>query len=269
MPKGEKISPMAGFKRIFAMKHLIEVLKSILKISVLTIMLIIALKANFLALIEGIYCGIPCIGGLADILLGDIFKYSAGAFIVIAGFDFMYQKHTHIKSLMMSKDEIKREYKESEGDPHIKGKRRQLAHELAMGDPGVVKKSSAVVVNPTHFAVAILYDKETTPLPVTLAKGVDVAAAFIRGEAESAGVPIFYSPRLARQLYADAEINRPIPSEFFEALAEILVWIDHNRSDLYGNKPLNRGIIDLEVEHDAMKRTKDGTSPSNGTSRPN
>ena len=246
MPKGEKISPLAGIKRIFALKQLIETLKNILKIAILSTLLYFALKSNLGELLNLIYCGMGCVGQITNLMMGDIFRYSAAAFIVIAGFDFMYQRHTHTKSLMMSKDEVKREYKESEGDPHIKGERRQIAQELAMGDGGTVKKSSAVIVNPTHYAVAILYDKERTPLPITTAKGVDGRAALIRGEAEAAGVPIFRSPLLARRLFVDADINEPIPTELFEAVAEILVWIERNRDGLYDGKRLNHGVIDLE-----------------------
>ena len=256
MPKAEKISPLAGMKRIFSAKQLIETLKNILKIVILSSLLYFALKENLGELLDLIYCGMGCVGQITNLMMGDIFRYSALAFIVIAGFDFMYQRHTHTKSLMMTKDEVKREYKESEGDPHIKGERKQIAQELAMGDGGAVKKASAIVVNPTHYAVAILYDKERAPLPITTAKGVDGRAALIRGEAEAAGVPIFSSPLLARRLFADAAINQPIPIELFEAVAEIFVWVERNRDGLYGGKPLNHGVIDLEW------------SPQSGAKRP-
>jgi type III secretion protein U len=256
-PKGEKISPLAGVKRIFSIKQLIETLKNILKIAILSTLLFFALKNNLVELLDLVYCGMGCVGQVTNLLLGDIFRYSAIAFIVIAGFDFMYQRHTHTKSLMMTKDEVKREYKESEGDPHIKGERRQIAQELAMGDGGAVKKATAVVVNPTHYAVAILYEKGKTPLPITTAKGVDGRAALMRGEAEAAGVPIFRSPLLARRLFVDAEINEPIPIELFEAVAEIFVWVERNRGELYGGRPLNHGVIDLDW------------SPTNGTKKLN
>ena len=245
-PKGEKISPLAGIKRIFSLKQLVETFKNILKIIILSTLLYFALKGNLIELLNIVYCGMGCVGEVTQLMLGDIFRYSAITFIVIAGFDFMYQRHTHTKSLMMTKDEVKREYKESEGDPHIKGERRQIAQEMAMGDGGAVKKASALVVNPTHYAVAILYEKGRTPLPVATAKGVDGRAALMRGEAEAAGVPIFRSPLLARRLFVDAAINEPIPIELFEAVAEIFVWVERNRDQLYGGKPLNHGVIDLD-----------------------
>lgn len=254
MPKLEKISPMAGFKRIFSMKHLVETLKNIVKIVFLSILLTIALKDNIGSLLQAVHCGLGCVNALASMMLGDIFRYSALAFLVIAGADYAFQRRTHTKSLMMTKEEVKREYKESEGDPHIKGKRKQIAHELAMGDGGIVKKSSAVIVNPTHYAVALLYDRERVPLPVVTAKGTDMQAAWIRGEAEAAGVPIFRSPALARHLFVDADVNEPVPVEFFEALAEILVWIEKNRSSLYQGRPLLHGVIEVETSLDRAPR---------------
>ncbi len=254
MPKLEKISPLAGFKRIFSLKHLVETLKNIIKIVFLTILLTIALEENIGGLLQAVHCGIGCVNALAGLMLGDIFRYSALAFLIIAGADYAFQRRTHTKSLMMTKEEVKREYKESEGDPHIKGKRRQLAQEFATGDGGIVKRSSAVVVNPTHYAVALLYDRERVPLPVVTAKGVDMRAAWIRGEAEAAGVPIFRSPALARSLFVDADVDEPVPVEFFDALAEILVWIERNRASLYQGRPLLHGVIDVETALDRSPR---------------
>lgn len=254
MPKLEKISPLAGFKRIFSLKHLVETLKNIIKIIFLSVLLTIALEENIGSLLQTVHCGIGCVNALASTMLGDIFRYSALAFLIIAGADYAFQRRTHTKSLMMTKDEVKREYKESEGDPHIKGKRRQLAQEFAMGDGGIVKRSSAVIVNPTHYAVALLYDRDRVPLPVVTAKGVDLYAARIRGDAEAAGIPIFRSPALARSLFVDADVNEPVPVEFFDALAEILVWIEKNRSSLYQGRPLLHGVIDVETALDRAPR---------------
>ena len=126
--------------------------------------------------------------------------------------DFVYQRHSHTKSLMMSKEEVKREYKESEGDPIVKGARKQLANQLIMGDvKKQVPRSSAVVVNPTHLAVAIRYKEGQTPLPIIVAKGRDQVAYEIRTEAELAGVPIFRNVPLARQLFADCEVDDYVP----------------------------------------------------------
>ena len=154
MPKGEKISPAAGFKRIFSMKQVIELIKSVLKISILSFLLYFIIRDAISPYMSSLDCGVPCILDITVSALGQTLVYSALAFIVVALADFAYQRHAHTKSLMMTKEEVKREYKESEGDPHVKGKRKQIAQEMAMGDGGfAARKGTAVVVNPTHFAV--------------------------------------------------------------------------------------------------------------------
>ncbi|MBC8129610.1 MAG: EscU/YscU/HrcU family type III secretion system export apparatus switch protein, partial [Rhizobiaceae bacterium] len=155
-PKLEKISPGAGFKRIFSMKQVVELLKSVLKIVILSFLLYFVVRDAIGPYLNSLDCGTPCILDITVGVMLQTFVYSGLAFIVVALADFAYQKHSHTKSLMMSKDEVKREYKESEGDPHIKGQRKHVAQEMAMGDGGAAaKKGTAVVVNPTHFAVVI------------------------------------------------------------------------------------------------------------------
>lgn len=245
-PSLEKISPAAGFKRIFSMKQVVETLKSILKIVILSIMLYYVLRAAIGPFATSIACGIPCQLSLTSAVLFQTLMYSGLAFLVVALADFTYQKRAHTKSLMMSKDEVKREYKESEGDPHIKGKRKQLAQELAMGEGGTAaRKGTAVVVNPTHFAVVLKYDGEEVPVPVVTAKGRNIQAVYLRTEAEGAGVPIFRNVALARQLYADTAVGEPIPDELFDVVAEVLAWVARNQTSLYRGR-LAHGVIDME-----------------------
>lgn len=244
-PKGERISPAAGFKRIVSMKSLVELLKTMAKIVVLTVLLYFVIRDAIAPYTNSLECGLACMGTITVSSLGLTLTYSGLAFIVVALIDFVYQRRTHTKSLMMTKDEVKREYKESEGDPHIKGKRRQLAQEFAMGDGGVAaRKGTAVVVNPTHFAVVIDYSPDRMPLPIVTAKGRNLHAHYLRGQAEEAGVPIFHNVPLARALYADAELYEPIPDELFDAVAEVLAWVQKNRHLLYQGR-LDHGIIDM------------------------
>ena len=187
-----------------------------------------------------------CLATVTTAVIWQMLWYSALAFIVVAGLDFMYQRHSHTKSLMMTKDEVKREYKESEGDPVVKGKRKQLAMEMVMGDvKKQVPKSSAVIVNPTHLAVAIRYKEGDTPLPVVVAKGRALQAYQIRAEAEAAGVPIFRNVPLARQLYADCGLDDYVPDDLFGVIAEILAWVQRNEAELYSG-PLRHGDLDME-----------------------
>lgn len=245
-PKLEKISPAAGFKRIFSMKQVIDLLKSILKIVFLSVLLYIVLRGAIGPFMNSLECGIPCIADVTSTILFQTLAYSAAAFIIVAAADFAYQKHSHTKSLMMSKDEVKREYKESEGDPHIKGKRKQLAHELAMSDGGAAaRKGTALVVNPTHFAVVLHYKAGETPLPTVTAKGQNAIAAFLRREAEEAGVPVFRNVTLARALYADAALYEPVPDELFDAVAEVLSWVSRHEERLYRHR-LPHGVIDMD-----------------------
>ncbi|KAB0676842.1 type III secretion system export apparatus subunit SctU [Aureimonas leprariae] len=245
-PSLEKISPAAGFKRIFSLKQLVELLKSVLKIVFLSALLFFVVRDAIGPYVNSLDCGLPCQAAVTTSILLKTLSLSAGAFIVVALADFAWQKHSHTKSLMMTKDEVKREYKESEGDPHIKGKRKQLAHELAMGDGGTAaRKGSAVVVNPTHFAVVIDYRPGETPLPVVTAKGRNAYAHHIRTEAEKAGVPVFRNVALARALFADAELYEPIPDELFDAVAEVLAWVARHSDRLYAG-PLPHGVVDMD-----------------------
>jgi type III secretion protein U len=247
MPSLEKISPAAGMKRIFSMKQLIEFLKSILKIVVLSILLYFVVRDSIGSFVSSLDCGLPCQAQVTVYAFTRIFSVSALVFIIVAGADFMFQRYTHTKSLMMSKEEVKREFKESEGDPHIKGHRKQLAQEFLMSEGGhQARKGTAVVVNPTHLAVVLRYEQGVTPLPIVTAKGSNQRAHFLRTEAERAGVPIFRNVPLARGLYASTEIDQYVPEDLFEAVAEVLAWVNRNRDKLYDG-PLDHGVIDMDV----------------------
>jgi len=246
-PKLSKISPAAGAKRIFSMKQIVEVAKSIVKIVFLSVLLYFVLRGAIGPLMYALPCGFYCISDLTGYLLTKLLVYSAFAFILVSAVDFIYQKHTHTKSLMMTKDEVKREYKESEGDPEIKGKRKQLAQELLMSDDGeAARKSTAVVVNPTHVAVVLRFVEGETPLPTVVAKGLNKNAHFLRTQAEQAGVPVFRNVTLARALYAEVGVDEFVPEALFGAVAEVLVWVARNKERLYKG-PNASGVIDMDA----------------------
>lgn len=245
-PKLEKISIPKGFKRIFSMKQVVEMLKSIFKILFLTILLWFVLKDALGPYIVSVDCGLFCVQQVTTSVYVKVLAYSALAFIIVSGLDFMYQRHSHTKSLMMTKDEVKREYKESEGDPMVKGQRKQLAHEMVMSDAKKqTKNASAVIVNPTHLAVVIRYKQGHTPLPMIVAKGRNFQAYEIRKEAELSGVPIFRNVPLARFLFAETDLNDYVPDEVFDVVAEILAWVARHEHELYDG-PARRGDIDME-----------------------
>ncbi|MEI2384477.1 type III secretion system export apparatus subunit SctU [Breoghania sp. JC706] len=263
MPKLEKVNPAQGVKKIFSMKQLVETLKSIVKIVFLSVLLFYVVRGAISPYMNALGCGMPCLVQVTAGILKETLLFAGLAFVIVAGLDFMYQRHSHTKSLMMSKDEVKREYKESEGDPMVKGQRKQLAQELIMGD-GVerARKSTAMVVNPTHFAVAIDYRPGVTPLPTVVAKGRNLHAHRLRAEAEQAGVPVFRHPPLARALYADTDIDAYIPDEWFGVVAEILTWVEANREHLY-KAPSERGALDMEAgDHRAATASSAGEGAS-------
>jgi type III secretion protein U len=147
-------------------------------------------------------------------------------FVAVAPIDFLIQHILFIKGQMMSKDEVKREFKGQEGDPEIKGQRKRLALELSNEAPRqAVAKADALVVNPTHYAVAIRYRADEAGVPLVLAKGVDDAALALRRHAEELGVPIFANPPLARALHK-VPLDHAVPEELFEAVSVVLRWVD-------------------------------------------
>lgn len=222
-PSFEKLDPMAKLKQIFGIKNLIEFIKSSLKTVILSVIVYKLIKEAIDPLMKLPYCGPNAILEILAPLMKHFAIWVTMVYIVVAGFDFFFQKNQHIKQLKMSKDEVKREYKEQEGDPLIKGKRRQLHEELlTQNTVETVKKSTAVVSNPTHVCVAILYEQGRTALPVVTAKGKDHIAKLMRKTAEAAGIPVFENVWLARSLYVDAEQNHFIPREYITPIVEVL-----------------------------------------------
>jgi flagellar biosynthetic protein FlhB len=150
----------------------------------------------------------------------------AAILLILALFDYMYQKYEYEKNLRMSKDEIKQEYKNSEGDPLIKGKirekQRRMALQRMMQD---VPKADVVITNPTHFAIAIRYDPKKAEAPVVVAKGMDYIALKIRQVAEEHGIVRMENKPLARALYDQVEIGQTIPADLFQAVAEVLAYV--------------------------------------------
>lgn len=255
-PKGERINPGAGARRIFSRKQAVELLKTSLKIVVLTALLYLVIRNAISPYLNSLACGLRCQTAITVVAVRQILVYTALAFCAVAVADFAYQRKAHLKSLMMTRDEVKREFKEMEGDPLIKGKRRQLAQEMAMEDRGqAAQRATAIIVNPTHLAVAIYYSLEKAPVPTVTAKGRNQEAHLMMGLAEEAGVPIFRNVTLARALYADAELMQPIPEEMFDAVAEVLAWVADNKDKLYSGR-LPHGVIDM----DDLRRKRDQDS---------
>lgn len=224
-PKFDKFNPTEGMKKLVSVKNLVELGKSVLK-ALLVGAVVWHISLGLIPLLVGASTQTPLtIVQLAWSALLQLFSAVLVAFVVFGPLDFAIQKWQFVKDHRMTKDEVKREYKESEGDPMLKGRRKQLAYEIANSAPKArVPRATVVVTNPTHFAVALRYAAGETPLPVIVAKGADAQAALIRRLAQEAGVPIVGNPPLARALFKQP-LDAPVPEELFHAVVAVLRWV--------------------------------------------
>jgi type III secretion protein U len=223
LPSAKKLNVINNVKNVFAIKNMIEFLKSILKIVFLASLIYILIGDSLPTLLTLPQAGLTGVGIAMGTLLKAMMINVAVAYAILSAADFAYQRHQHIKGLMMSKDEIKQEYKEMEGNPEIKQQRKhlhqELLHESAVGR---TRKSSVVVTNPTHLAIAIFYEKDETPLPVVVAKGEGLLAERMIQAAREEGIPVLQNIPLAHSLMDTAQLDQYIPSELVEPVAEVL-----------------------------------------------
>lgn len=225
-PSGKKLNVAANAKNLFSKKNLVEFIKNIVKVTFLSVLIFLVVRGSLDTLMLVPPGGVPAIIAALGGLVSKIMAYTAVAYIIVAGFDLAFQRFHHTKELMMSKDEVKREYKEMGGDPHIKGKRKQLHQELMTTNMvEQTRKASVVITNPSHIAVALYYNRDETPLPVVMAKAEGAVARRIMQVAEEEGIPIMRNVDLARALYAEAELNQYVPSDLLEPVAEVLRWV--------------------------------------------
>lgn len=229
-PKADKFSPAKNIKKIFGLDSVVNLLKSFIKL----ILVGVVAYGVLAPVIETAPTLVNAPLATVAVRLGETFyslAFRCGlVFIVLALADYGYALYKHEKSLRMSKQEIKQEYKDSEGDPMIKGQRRRAARALmqkrSIAD---VPTASVVITNPTHFAIALRYDRDKDAAPVVVAKGVDKMAAKIREIAKEHDIPLVENKPLARALYKLVEPNQIIPAEFFGAVAEILAFVFRQR----------------------------------------
>ena len=225
-PKFSRINPLEGFKRLFSLKSVINALKGILKIIILMALIYMSLKGLFQESSRYLYTDIPmAVTHLFDNGMSMVIRIVI-AFTALAAFDFLYQWWDYERQMRMSKQEVKEEYKQTEGDPQVKGKIKEIQRRRAQQRMMQQVPSADVVIrNPTHFAVALRYKPEQDNAPIVLAKGQDELALRIVQVAEENGVAVMENVPLARALYADAELNREIPPALYGAVAEVLVYI--------------------------------------------
>jgi type III secretion protein U len=256
-PDVNRLNPVEGVKRMFSQENIVEVLKALFKTAVLVGLVTLVVLDQLDSLLKLPHAPVGAIGSAywhATLVIG---AWTIFAFLFVSVLDSAYQKFVYIKNLRMSRRDIRREVREDEGDPYIKGRRRQLHEEWSTRNVlESVRKANVVVVNPTHVAVAVLYEPGETLVPVVTAKGEDHLAQLIRETAEEAGVPIMQNIDLARGLYERAEVDEYVPSEFFEAIAEVLRWADSMRAAKEGG-----GAPDVPPENAASPEA-DGAPPA-------
>lgn len=224
-PDFNKLNPVKGAKKIFSKKSLIEILKSIIKIAFLGYLIYRVIKGVIDSLLKVPFAEVGAVLSILNPIMKTFAINVCVAYAIIAVLDFFFQKSQHTKELRMTKDEVKREYKEMEGDPLIKGERKQLHQELAMSDTvQSTKSASALVTNPEHFAVAIFYNEDVVKLPVITAKGKDHIAQMMIKVAREAGIPILRNVNLARALYAQVDEYNYVPSDLIDPVAAVLKW---------------------------------------------
>ena len=226
-PDLKKLNPAEGAKKIFSLKNLFEFLKNCVKVTFLSYLIYRLVLDSIPALLPMCYGTLDDVYPVLKTVLKNLAVYTAFGYIVIAIVDWLFQQKNFTKQMMMTKDEVKREYKEMEGSQEVKQAQRQFRDEILNGpDPRAATKNADVVVtNPTHFAVGVRYRPDEAPLPKVVVAGMDRVAKLIRDTAVAEGIPIMENIPLARALYAQVKVDEFIPADLVEPVAEVLKWV--------------------------------------------
>lgn len=225
-PDISKISPFKGFKRLFSQRSLMEFVKGILKIGIIGVAGVVLLSPFYGQADHMVGLPVAMMLGEMHSLILRLMMGVLVILLVVAVIDLLYQRFEHHKKMRMTKQELKDEYKQTEGDPHIRARLRQLRAERARTRMmQAVPEADVVITNPTHFSVALKYDPEEMEAPVVVAKGVDEVAFRIREVAKEHDVTIVENPPLARVLYDVVDIDQAVPPEHYRAVAEVISYV--------------------------------------------
>lgn len=226
IPKISKISPISGVKRLFSMRSFVEFLKGVFKIMIIGLVGVVVVLPYFGQFEHMVGLPLPLLMDELRTLTVRLMLGVLLTLLIIAVIDLAYQRFEHHKKMRMTKQEVKDEHKQSEGDPHVKAKLRQLrsqrARQRMMQN---VPNADVVITNPTHFSIALKYDPETMDAPECVAKGLDEVALRIREVAKEHDIVLYENRPLARALYDTVEIEEAIPSEHFRAVAEVISYV--------------------------------------------
>ena len=225
-PKFDKFNPVKGMKRLFSKDKIMELLKAVAKVGVLSYVVYNEIKDEYALLFQFYSYDIPkALVVIGNLIINIGIKISV-SFLVIAAVDYIYQKRKFAEDMKMTKQELKDEYKNSEGDPQIKGKikarMREASQKRMMQE---LPNADVVITNPTHLAVALKYDRDSASAPVVIAKGADYLAERIKSVARENQIEIVENKPVARMLYYNVELEQEIPSELYQAVAEILAYV--------------------------------------------
>jgi len=229
LPKFSKLNPANGFQRLVSAKSLVDLVKSLLKFAIIAWMFYIVMMPRMPVVMSTMYLSMGQAVAYLQETLFILYRNIMLIMLVLAGADFLYQRYNFEKSLRMTKQEIKDESRDADGNPEIKSRQRSILMASAMRRILTqVPKASVVITNPTHFAVALKYEPNTAA-PVLVAKGVDHLALKIRERAAMSGVVIVENPPLARAIYHNVELDRAIPPDLYQAVAQVLAYVYHLR----------------------------------------
>lgn len=229
-PKLERINPIEGFKRVFSKRALMELLKSLFKVGITGYVVYTVLRNNYEVFPHFVDMELVAIlMTLRDIVFEIAMKVGI-VFVIIGVIDYLYQWYEYDKSLKMSKFEIKQEYKQTEGDPLVKSRQRQIQRDMAMRRMmSEVPRADVVITNPTHFAIVLKYDAEKMAAPIIVAKGQDYVALRIKEIAAEHRIAMVENPVLARTLFYSTKIGDVVPEDLYQAIAEILAFVYRQR----------------------------------------
>lgn len=222
-PQMSRISPMKGLSRLFGVTGLVEFAKALFKIVIVSVIMFFALRGEFYSWIDSMFSDPQVIfmkmaGSMKHVMIVILLSTA-----VVAIADFFWTRHHWFSELRMTKQEVKEEFKQSQGDPIIKSRQRSIARDRARRRMiANVPRATLVIANPTHFAVALRYVREEDDAPIVIAKGQDLIALKIREIAEQNGIPVFEDPPLARSMFAQVSVDSVIPSVFYKAVAELI-----------------------------------------------
>ena len=233
-PNLEHMNPVEGVKRMFSMDTLVELAKAVVKAAALLFIGWLAVRAMLpeLALLP-LVRDAAALGDALAVGSRHVLVWTLVLFVLLALMDASYQRYSFLKKMRMSRRDIRQEMKDSEGDPHVKQQRRQVHQEWSQRHAAAAARDANVlVVNPTHVAVAIDYDRETCPVPTIAAVGQDEVARAMREAAEEAGVPVVRNVPLARDLLARGEVGELVPPDLFDVIADVVLWAREVRDEL-------------------------------------